>query len=91
MNFCLLHESVFFKLSDGTVLQPEVHPTWRAGPPSCDITSFDLTSAYKQLPLNPEEYNCTAVALRNPEDDTIQCFILHEDTPFWEHCKCGPL
>ena len=76
LKFCLFHESMSFKLSDGTVLQSEVHPTWRARPPSFKITSFDLASAYKQLPLNPEEYNCTVVTLRNPSDNTIKCFYM---------------
>ena len=76
IKFCMFHESMSFRLSDGTVLNAEVHPSWRLQQPVFKITAFDLASAYKQLPLNPKEYNCTMVSLRSPKDDAVKCFYM---------------
>ena len=76
IKFRMFHESMSFRLSDGTVLTAEAHPSWRLQPPSFKITAFDLASAYKQLPLNPKEYNCTVVSLRSPKENAVKCFYM---------------
>lgn len=35
---------------------------------------MDLKSAYKQLPLNPKDYNKTVVSLWSAEDKGVRCF-----------------
>ena len=40
------------------------------------VSTIDLKSAYKQLPLSPCEYDKTIVCLRNPESQEVACFLM---------------
>ena len=43
----------------------------------CQLTAFDLESAYKQLPLHESEYDCTVVTLKGPApEDGPKCFFM---------------
>ena len=76
MKFCMHESRMDLKLSDGTRLQDAVHPSWKRQPASFEMTSFDLKSAYKQLPLNPGEYDCTVVSLKDPSSQGVKCFYM---------------
>ena len=65
-----------FCMSDGTRLVGPVHGAWKNLEPTLQTTAFDLESAYKQLALNPREYTCTVVVLRNPNDGRPSCFLM---------------
>ena len=75
---CSLHRrDMHFKLDDGTELSGPVHSGWSHAKEDLLITAFDLESAYKQLPLNPQERDCTVVSLANPKDGSPACFIMN--------------
>ena len=76
IKFCIHNERMQFKLKDGTMLRGEVHHSWRSQTASYKITSFDLASAYKQLPLHPREYDCTVVSLKDPAAGAVRCFYM---------------
>ena len=59
-----------FCLNDGGRLQGPVHAAWKL------TTAFDLESAYKQLALHPEEYNCSVVTLKSPATGKPACFLM---------------
>ena len=65
-----------FCLSDGSRLSAAVHPSWRGLDHGLVSSAFDLESAYKQLALHAEEYDCTIVVLRNPETKQPACFLM---------------
>ena len=74
IRFCLYSGDLDFKLSDGSRLHGSVHESWTRAGAHFSMTSFDLASAYKQLPLNPKEHNCSVVTLRNPKENSVACF-----------------
>ena len=74
IRFCLYSGDLDFKLSDGSRLHGSVRESWTRAGAHFSMTSFDLASAYKQLPLNPKEYNCSVVTLRNPKENSVACF-----------------
>ena len=77
MRFTLHQEHCRLETSDGEVLSGQVHPLWKSMPKGCQLTAFDLESAYKQLPLHESEYDCTVVTLKGPEPkDGPKCFFM---------------
>ncbi|CAK9064420.1 unnamed protein product, partial [Durusdinium trenchii] len=73
-GFCKHRGAIDFKLSDGSRLKGQVHESWSIAQGQFRMTSFDLASAYKQLPLHPEEYCCSIVTLKNPDTKSAVCF-----------------
>ena len=57
-----------FTLSDGTVFEGCVHPEWTVNATDLKITAMDLKSAYKQLPLSPQDFDKSVVSLWSAED-----------------------
>ena len=74
VRFCKHRGAIDFKLSDGSRLKGQVHESWSIAQGQFRMTSFDLASAYKQLPLHPEEYCCSIVTLKNPDTKSAVCF-----------------
>ena len=66
---------VNFELTDGTLLKGYVHPEWLTVKTELRLTSLDLKSAYKQLPLNPLDYDKSVVSLWDPGSSDVRCFI----------------
>ena len=82
MRFTIHQEHCFLATSDGEVLSGPVHPLWKSMPKGCQLTAFDLESAYKQLPLHESEYDCTVVTLKGPAPkDGPKCFFM-QTLPF---------
>ena len=75
-RYCIHGGHMDFCLSDGNRLKGMVHPSWLNSDPRLLTTAFDLESAYKQLALHPDEYDCTVVTLRNPETKQPACFLM---------------
>ena len=65
-----------FCLNDGGRLQGPVHAAWKELDPYLLTTAFDLESAYKQLALHPDEYNCSVVTLKSPSSGKPACFLM---------------
>ena len=65
-----------FSLSDGERLRAQVHQTWKGLDPKLLTIAFDLESAYKQLALHPDEYDCTEVVLQDPGNKRPACFLM---------------
>ena len=76
VKYMLKFGKVKFVLSDGTVLEGCVHPSWRAAPFGVEATCVDMKSAYKQLPLHPCEYHRTVVSLWDVEQMRPACFLM---------------
>ncbi len=77
MRFTIHQEHCCLETSDGEVLSGPVHPLWKSMPKGCQLTAFDLESAYKQLPLHESEYDCTVVTLKGPApEDGPKCFFM---------------
>ena len=74
IKFCKYEGRMQFTLSTGEKLSGEVHRTWKLQEATFEMTSFDLKSAYKQLPLHPDEYDCTVVSLKDPCSRAAKCF-----------------
>ena len=66
-----------FSLSSGQRLVGLVHPDWERVGSDLKVSSIDLKSAYKQLPLSPCEYDKTVVCLKDPGSQETACFIMH--------------
>ena len=66
---------VNFELTDGSTLQGYVHPDWLGAKTEFRVTSLDLKSAYKQLPLNPLDYDKSVVSLWDPGSSDVHCFV----------------
>ena len=66
-----------FSLSSGQRLVGLVHPDWERVGAELKVSSIDLKSAYKQLPLSPCEYDKTVVCLKDPASQKVACFIMH--------------
>ena len=76
-HFYRLRGACDFTLSTGQRLVGTVHPDWERVGPDLKVSTIDLKSAYKQLPLSPCEYNKTVVCLKNPGSRETACFIMH--------------
>ena len=77
MVHCKHCGSVDFVLSNGERLSGPLHNSWSSANLQCEFTAFDLESAYKQLPLHPEERNCSVVTLKHPEKNEPACFLMN--------------
>ena len=75
-RFCINGGSMDFCLSGGSRLRDAVHTAWKGLEPRLATTAFDLESAYKQLALNPPNYDCTVVVLRDPSSQRPACFLM---------------
>ena len=66
---------VSFQLKDGTWLDAPVHKAFLEGSNGQPLLSvLDLSNAYKQFALHPDCRRYSIVTLRNPVDQTVQCF-----------------
>ena len=65
-----------FRLSTGQVLSGVVHPDWRHNPGLLGRT-LDLTAAYKQLAVNPEQTLIRALVAYTPELQAPAYFIFN--------------
>ena len=82
MRFTIHQEHCCLSTSDGRTLSGR-----KSMPEGCQLTAFDLESAYKQLPLHASEYDCTAVTLKVPDsNDGPKCSVLWNHVAFWRHC-----
>ena len=77
MVHCRHCGSADFVLSNGERLSGPIHASWSSANLQCELTAFDLESAYKQLPLHPGERNCSVVTLRHPEKNEPACFLMN--------------
>ena len=65
-------------LADGSMLRGQLHPFWESkGRVRPLTTTFDLQSAYKQLPLHPAEQSTAVISLRDPSSGKPAGFICH--------------
>ena len=69
--------TVEFVLSTGETLCGEVHKDWRSRGAALEMTALDLKSAYKQLALSPLDYDKTVVSIKNPSDNSIECYLMN--------------
>eukprot|EP00435_Cladocopium_sp_Y103_P038153 s357_g10.t1 len=69
------HERMVFRLSDGSVLEGEVHSEWKRLKPSFKVTCVDLQSAYKQLATHPSEQKRTVVTLWDKDSGKPMCYV----------------
>ena len=71
----LLCGRVTFELKDGVKLDAPVHGAYLDGNAGYPLLSvLDLANAYKQFALHPDCRRYSMVTLKNPKDNTIQCF-----------------
>ena len=75
MRLCKKGGEFTYTLSDGTRLTGFVHAEWLRLQNDFKVTSLDLKSAYKQLPLNPCDYNKAVVSLWDAGCGDISCFV----------------
>ncbi|CAE7285341.1 unnamed protein product [Symbiodinium sp. CCMP2592] len=68
--------AVDFTLSSGERLTGLVHPDWQKPGASMQVATLDLKSAYKQLPLNPCDFDKSVVTLKDPKTGSISCFVM---------------
>ena len=67
---------VSLTLSDGTCLSGKVHAMWEQSDNIRPLTkTYDLRSAYKQLPLHPEEQRKAVIMLREPGTREPRAFV----------------
>ena len=76
MRFCRHLGEVAFTLSNGEVLEGSVHPAWNKVDFGLEATCVDMKSAYKQLPLHPDEYSRTVVSLWDVKHKAARCFLM---------------
>ena len=68
--------AVDFVLSTGDRLSGEVHRDWATRKAAIKVSSLDLKSAYKQMPLHPSDYDKTVVCLKDPGGGGVKCFLM---------------
>ena len=85
---CVLHQSVEMRLPDGTRLVGKLHEDWVRMSPSFKATTFDLKSAYKQLPVSPCDVSKAFVSLVCPETRQPRCFLMRA-LPFGAKSSVG--
>ena len=74
-QYFTFHEYISFSLSDGTVLNGEVHADWKKLKPIFKTTCVDLQSAYKQLAVAPAEHKRTVVTLWDRDKREPACYV----------------
>ena len=74
-QYLSFHERISFVLSDGTLLEGEVHQDWKRLKPVFKCTCVDLKSAYKQLAVAPEEHRRTVVTLWDESTNQPACYV----------------
>ena len=55
----------------------EVRKDWRSSGAALEMTALDLKSACKQLALSPLDNDKTVVTIKNPSDDSIECYLMN--------------
>ena len=73
-QYFTFHEHISFFLSDGTVLNGEVHAEWKKLNPIFKTTCVDLQSAYK-LAVAPAEQKRTVVTLWDRDKGEPVCYV----------------
>ncbi|CAL1157038.1 unnamed protein product [Cladocopium goreaui] len=76
LKFLLFDGRLDFTLSSGEHLCAEVHPAWKSVEPNFKTSCIDLKSAYKQLPLNEDNYKDSVVTIWNPDKKCVECFVM---------------
>ena len=76
LKFLLFDGRLEFLLASGECLCAEVHPAWRDNEPNFKASCIDLKSAYKQLPLNGDNYKDSDVTIWNPDKKCVEYFIM---------------
>ena len=76
LKFLLFDGRLDFVLSSGEHLCAEVHPAWKSIEPNFKTSCIDLKSAYKQLPLNEDNYKDSVVTIWNPDKKCVECFVM---------------
>ena len=76
LKFLLFDGRLDFLLSSGEHLCAEVHPAWKSVEPNFKTSCIDLKSAYKQLPLNEDNYKDSVVTIWNPDKKCVECFVM---------------
>ena len=76
LKFLLFDGRLDFTLSSGERLCAEVHPAWKSVEPNFKTSCIDLKSAYKQLPLNEDNYKDSVVTIWNPDKKCVECFVM---------------
>eukprot|EP00971_Amphidinium_carterae_P146683 2907217-Amphidinium_carterae.1 len=71
----------YVKLSDGTLRHVAVHSSWRAHGYKWEGTTVDLSQAYKQLAINPEQMWCAAGVIHDCET-SAPMFFAQNTLPF---------
>ena len=77
MVHCKHCGSVDFILSNGERLSGPIHASWSYANLQCELTAFDLESAYKQLPLHPQDRDCSVVTLKHPVKNEPAFFLMN--------------
>ena len=92
-RFCRDGGVVDFTLSTGERMTAPVHPQWKQSGANLRVTSLDLRSAYKQLPLHPKDYDKSVVCVKCPDSSAVECYsmILYAYTPLWRFIKRAQL
>ena len=67
---------VDFTLSTGERLAGPVHAQWLQHGADLRVTSLDLRSAYKQLPLHPLDYDKSVICVKCPDSGEIECYFM---------------
>ena len=67
---------VDFTLSTGERLAGPVHVQWLQHGADLRVTSLDLRSAYKQLPLHPLDYDKSVICVKCPDTGEIECYFM---------------
>ena len=67
---------VDFTLSTGERLTGPVHDQWMQHGANLRVTSLDLRSAYKQLPLHPLDYDKSVICIKCPDTREIECYFM---------------
>eukprot|EP00435_Cladocopium_sp_Y103_P062683 s616_g24.t1 len=71
----LLQGRVIFHLKDGVVLDAPVHESFLGSSNGQPLLSvLDLSNAYKQFATHPDCRRYSVITLKNPADQTVQCF-----------------
>ncbi|CAE6914886.1 PARP6, partial [Symbiodinium sp. CCMP2456] len=67
---------VSFALQDGSVLKGKLHSAWRDKDRVRPLSkTYDLKSAYKQMPLHPDERRKAIIILKNPSTLQVEAFV----------------
>ena len=87
-RFCREGGIVDLTLSTGERLTGPVHDQWMQHGANLRVTSLDLRSAYKQLPLHPLDYDKSVICIKCPDAREIECYFMLT-LPFWCQSQCA--